>query len=437
MKTMKFTLSMIALVIGGTTLVSAQNVKGQKDKDDQSSETKVLIVGMTEPKDEDYVKIQAIEYFRSNLNRGFQEVGMPQFLITDKKNRAVFAIGGFVQFRTGYDFNNVIGNTDFVTHDIPMVSTPSNMQRFLMDASTSRIYFKTLVKTRPLGTIETYIETDFRGGANVLRLRKAYVKFLGITLGQTTSLMTDLGASFNTIDFEGPNAYTYLRNLGIHYNMDLGKGFSMAVGLENPVVSGTAGNFAEIIPQRIPDIPLYFQYSWDKGQSHVRATGLMRNMYYYNRVSDQTIDVVGYGAQLSTTIKVCPGVQLYGNAIYGKGIGNYVNDLEGVGLDLVPTSGEMGALTSPETFAWLAGAQVNVTKKMPVTIGYSQVRQYGEDNYLNGNGYNLSQYIVANAFYNINRSFSVGVEYLYGTRYNNDGSFGKANRVQAMAQFNF
>lgn len=437
MKTLKFTIATIILMASSVGLVSAQKQRMKHQPDSTATETRVIVIGVTSPQEEILIQERARVYFDENMVKGFQQPKAPQFLITDRKSKAVFAIGGFVQFRTGYDFNNVIGNTDFVTYNIPMTSTPSNHERFLMDGSTSRLYFKTLVNTRPLGTIETYIETDFRGGNNVLRLRQAYIKFLGITLGQTTSLMTDLGSSFNTIDFEGPNAYTYLRNLGIHYNLDLGKGFSMAAGLEYPTVSATVGNNAELIPQRIPDIPLYFQYAWAKNQSHVRLTGLLRNMYYYDRVNASTEHQVGYGAQFSTTIKIIPAIQFYGNAIYGKGIGNYVNDLEGNGMDLIPSSSVMGKLDAPETFAWLAGAQFNLTKRMPMTIGYSQVRQYGSENYMQGNGYKLSQYIVGNLFYNINRSFSVGVEYLYGTRYDNNGNFGKANRVQAMAQFNF
>lgn len=431
MKTKNYAIASLAFMLSGISLSFAQPTEPKP-------ETTVFIIGMEDNNNKsDIIKSQTIKFLQANHVKAFREVGMPQFVITDAKNRAIFAIGGFVQFRTGYDFNNVIQNKDFVTFDIPMNENASNREKLLMDASTSRIYFKSLIKTRPLGTVEAYIETDFRGGDNVLRLRKAYVKLLGLTLGQNTSLMTDGLSSFNTIDFEGPNAYTYLRQLGIQYNRDLGKGFSMGVGLEYPVISATTrGELSTIIPQRIPDVPLFFQYEWNKN-SHVRATGLMRNMFYHNNINNEDVDVVGWGAQFSTIITASRSVQFYGNAIYGKGIGNYVNDLEGNGMDLLSSRSKLGSMDAPETFAWLVGAQFNITPKMPLTLGYSQVRQYGDDVMINQNGFKLSQYVVGNLFYNINRNLSVGVEYLFGTRYDTNDHFGRANRVQAMVQLNF
>lgn len=434
MKTLQFTIASVTLLFIGIIPTWSQNNRMPKE---QFQMDKIYVFPIGADKMEvDSIAQVVIDIYKRNHIDGFNQAKMPHFIITDRKAKAMFTVGGFVQFRGGYDFNNVIGNTDFVTYNIPMMQTPQNREGLLMDASTSRLFFKALFLPGTKNQVETYIETDFRGSGNTLRLRQAYVKYAGFTFGQTVSLVTDLSASFNTIDFQGPNAYPYLRNLGVHYNLNMGKGWSMAVGLEYPVLSATAGRFVEMIPQRIPDVPLYFQYSWDKGQSHVRATGLLRNMYYYNNVNNNTEHAFGYGAQISTTIQVAPQVQFYGNAIWGKGIGNYINDLEGNNYDLMPSRNN-GQLFAPETFAWLAGAQFNITAKMPLTVGYSQVLVNKGDQMVSGNAYKLSQYIVGNLFYNFNSVFSVGVEYLYGTRYDFNDDFGKANRVQAMIQVNF
>lgn len=419
------------LLISVVSLVTVSTVRAQPKEADQ---TLVVVVG--DPQNE-IIKMQAIEFFANTLRKTPQQVGMPKFMITDKSNKAVFTIGGFVNFRTAYDFDNVIGNIDFVTYNIPMSSTPSNAGRVLMDASTSRLYFKTLVRTANGNHIEAYVETDFRGSGNSLRLREAYISYAGLTVGQTVTTFCDLAASPNTIDFEGPNGYTYGRNLMIQYKHNWKSGWSAAIAAEYPVVSATVGSNAYIIPQRVPDIPAYVQYAWNKGQSHVRASGILRNMMYYDEVTSQTSDALGWGAQLSTAIQITPKLSATGQFLYGEGITPYIQDLAGNGLDLVANSHAAGGLITLPMSAWLVSAQYNVTPRIPITAGYSQVLVMNKDGYYKPSDYKLGQYVVVNAFYNLSQSLSFGIEYLYGTRTNQDGSFGKSNRIQVAAQFNF
>lgn len=424
-----FTLSAIALASLAFINVSAQDNKGWKLDD-----TYVVVLG--DP-DNEQVKVKAIKYFQQTLRKRHQQVGMPKFLITDKKNKAVFTIGGFVNFRTAYDMNNVVDNIDFVTYKIPMSSTPSNMQRLLMDASTSRLYFKSLIATPSGKPIETYIETDFRGVGNSLRLREAYIAWNGLTVGQTVTTFCDLGASFNTIDFEGPNAYTYGRNMMVQYKKHWDNGWGVGVAAEYPVVSATTGSYAAMIPQRVPDIPAYVQYSWDKGESHIRLSGIVRTMFYEDKVTANVENTFGWGAQVSGAIQLAKPLTLYGQFLIGESIAPYVQDLAGYGYDLLPSQMVDGKLRTPMTSAWLAGMQYNITPKMPITLGYSQVLMMDKYGCQTASQYKLSQYVVANLFYNFSKSLWVGVEYLYGTRYNYDDAFGKAHRIQLAVQLNF
>lgn len=415
---------------------SAENPQRHK----RDKRNTVWIIG-ADPKTDDVwvLKGQALDIYSSMMTKGFQQSGTPNFVISDRSNKAVFAIGGFVSFRTAYDWNGVVGNKDFVTYNIPMTATPSNRQRLLMDVSTSRLFFKTIVNTRALGPIQTYIEADFRGGNNVLRLREAYVSFKGLTFGQTATTFVDLEAAPNTIDFQGPNAYTYNRNMMIRYHMNLGKHWEFAVAAEMPGVSATPGALSYTIPQRVPDFPLYFQYNWAKGQSHIRASGLIRTMYYYDDLQKQTMNEMGWGAQLSTKIKLCPAASFFGQVVYGEGIENYIQDLNGHGMDLVANPVHQGRLQTLPAMGWLAGLTVNFNRHWQMNGAYSQVNVWNRNGYFaqNPDTYRLSQYVVGNLFYNISPAFQVGVEYLYGTRKDAGGNKGSANRAQMMVQFNF
>ncbi len=384
------------------------------------------------------VKRRALERYARTMASGYNSVGMPNFMLSDRRANAIFAIGGYAELRTAYDMGGRVDNLDFVTYDIPTMYDPANRQGLLMDASTSRLYFKSVIATNSLGPIESYIETDFRGYDNSLRLREAYVKFLGLTFGQTTTTFCDPNATFNTIDFEGPNAYTYRRNLMIRYQMDMGRGWSMGAALEMPHMSATYGMYSDPLPQRVFDIPLYFQYSWNK-HSHVRASGILRTMNYYDYYKMEDRHNFGWGAQLSTSSNISDCVRVFGMAVYGEGIANYIQDLQGVGMDMAPSTEMMGEMNTPPAMAWFAGAQVNITERLPMTVGYSQVRMYSGKgkNMLMPTDYKLGQYVVTNIFYKFTRSLSAGAEYLYGTRHNFDGDFGKASRLQMAVRLNF
>ncbi len=401
----------------------------------------VWIIG-SDPRTDDVwiLKGKAIDIYANTVKEGFQQSGVPNFIISDRANKAVFGIGGFVSFRTAYDWSNVIQNKDFVTYDIPMVKTPTNKQRLRMDASTSRLFFKTIVNTKALGQIETYIETDFRGGDNVLRLREAYVSFKGLTFGQTATTFADLQAAPNTIDFQGPNAYTYNRNLMIRYHLNISPSWEFAIAAEMPGVSATTPTQAAyVIPQRVPDIPLYFQYNWNQGRSHLRASGLLRTMNYYDNIGQHTQTKLGWGAMLSGNIALSKAANFFGQIVYGEGVENYIQDLNGNGYDLVTDPNRPGRLQTLPAMGWLAGVQLNFSENWQMNAAYSQVSVWDKNNYFAQapDTYRLSQYIVGNLFYNISPAFNVGVEYLYGTRKNVNHEKGHANRAQMRVQFNF
>lgn len=432
---MKKIISLLAAVLSGAFLMQVNAQYSPFAGEPDETITNVLIFGA--PMNEYAVKNLAAKSMGASVRRSPQQVGAPRFMVSDKSGKAMFAIGGFVNFRMAYDFNNVIGNTDFVTYDIPMSSTPQNAQRFLMDASTSRLYFKTLINTSRGKQVEAYIETDFRGTGNSLRLREAYVSYNGFLAGQTVTTFCDLAASPNTIDFEGPNAYTYGRNMMVRYTKNYPSGFGFGAAIEYPSVSGTPGDKAEIISQRIPDIPVYGQFSWNKNRSHIRASAIMRNMYYLDKVENKTRRTMGWGIQASGALYINKVVSLCGQYLYGDGVANYIQDLQGTGSALVPNMDTPGRLSAPKSTAWLVGVQVNILPKMPMTMAYSSVKLTDDHNYFDATQYKTSQYVVANVFYNFTSWLNVGVEYLYGTRHNQNDAFGASNRIQTAVQVNF
>ena len=223
---------------------------------------------------------QVIDLYYSTIEKGFRQTGLPKFIISGKDQKMIFGIGGNVNTRLSYDFDGIANDLDFVTSAIPVPNSPKQRQQFQLDPSTSTLYFKAIAHAGRLGPIVGYIQADFRESNNLgFSLNMAYIELAGFSIGRRFTTFCDLGASPSTVDFEGPNGYPMVYNTMIRYTRKFNDHWSMAVAAEMPNLSASLASDMSSIPQRMPDFPLYFQYSWNKGRSHLRASAIFRDMF--------------------------------------------------------------------------------------------------------------------------------------------------------------
>ncbi|MCH5331437.1 MAG: porin [Alistipes sp.] len=385
---------------------------------------------------------QAIADYNETHRTGFQQVEKPLFIFTTNNNKFSLALGGYINLRASYGFDGLVNNIDFVPYDIPIPGNFATKQRVNMDASTSRVYLKAIMNSRALGRVVVFIDSDFRGGDGTTytpRVRSAYVMIKGFTMGRDITTFCDLNAAPQTIDFRGPNAYNLRFSTLIRYEIPFANNhLKFGVAAELPRVSATYGAGFQPIPQRIPDIPAYFQVSWGKNrQSHLRASGVFRDMHYYNTTRNTTDNIIGWGVQASGNIMIGRVLNIYFNGIYGEGITPYIQDLAGSGLDFAPNPENAAQLQTTPMYAWQAAAKINLAKKLSVSGGYSAVTVRKKNGFYADNEYRFGQYIFGNIFYNITPRFTIAGEFLYGKRQNMNDAENHANRVNVMAQFNF
>ena len=373
---------------------------------------------------------------------GFQQTDAPQLVWASKENRFSLSFGGFVALRAAYDLGGIVENADFVTYDIPVSGNYATRQQFMLDASTSRLYVKAIAHTEHLGRVVIYVDGDFRGGAAadyMPGLRSAYISFLGLTFGRDVTTFCDLGASPTTIDFQGPNAYNFNFATLIRYERCFAdRHLAFGVAAEMPVVNGTYGEQYAAIPQRVPDIPLYFQYAWGADRSsHIRASAVLRDMYLHDLTRDSNTSLLGWAVQFSGTIRCCSVLRLFMNGVYGKGITPYIQDLTGSGLDFTPGPRDAAHIQTMPMWGWQAAAQFNLTPRLFLSGGYSTVRVqrshgfYAEDQYKRGN------YAFGNIFYTLAPHCKIAGEYLYGSRRDMSDASGHAHRINLMIQYSF
>jgi len=381
-------------------------------------------------------KEEIINIFKETQRPHFHDPGAPRFLLTDKKGKWALGIGGYVQAKAEYDFGGIVDDVDFYPS---LISEGKPRNQFQMDITTSTLFLKLVGKTHKLGNFVVYTAGNWRGDGKTFELQNAYVQFLGFTLGYDTGTFMDLAAGPPTIDFAGPCGMTFYRSTLIRYEHALGKGFSAGIALEMPDIDGTTDSYTSVSHQRLPHIPAFVQYGWNKGKSHFRLGGIYRHITYTDLVLDKSENQTGWGVQASTTISICKPLQFFGQYTYGKGIGGLVNDISNLNVDIVPNMKEEGKMQVLPMSGWYAGLQYNFTPGLFTSATYSQSRLYSRHSYQQENPeqYKLGQYLVTNVFWNIVPNLQLGVEYLHGWRKDFDRESKKANRVNLSAQFNF
>ncbi len=384
----------------------------------------------------------AIEDHKNATRDGFQQALTPSAIFADKRNTFSFAIGGDVALRAAYSFDRIVNNIDMVPYNIPMTLTPADDQEIRMDASTSRIFIRGIANTKKLGQVHIFMDMDFRGGAMgsyTPRIRSGYAQMLGFTIGRDVSTFCDLTAAPTTIDFQGPNAYNFRFATMIRYEHSfIDNHLKVGAAAEMPSVSGTYGETLMAIPQRVPDFPVYLQYSWGENRdSHIRASAVFRDMYLYNNARSSEDDLFGWGVQFSGNIHITKYLELFMNGVYGEGVTRYINDLMGSGLDFTPRPNDPTRVQATPMYGWQAAAQINILPNLFVSGGYSTVSVLKKNGTYSDSMYKQGQYIFGNVFWNLTPRFVLAAEYLYGSRKNMDGAKAHSNRINVLAKYSF
>ena len=371
--------------------------------------------------------------------RHFQDPRAPRFLFLDRKGRVALGIGGYVKATMSMGFGGIAKNTDFVTAAIATPAQPDMRSQFLMDASTSRLFFKLVGRNKVVGEFTVYIESDFRGtaaGYYGMRLRQAYIQLWRFRAGRTWSTFCDVAAAPPTIDFQGPSGTVLTMNTLLQYTQPLGDRWEMVMAVEAPSATYTTHkHYNQAITQRVPDLPSYIQYKWDDGQSHIRLSNLLRMLSYRNLVADKNQFTFCWATQLSGVIQASRHFTFYMQGVYGRGYGDYLNDLGGYGYDLIPGE-HNGSMVAPYALGLVGGVQYTIRPGLFLSAAYSQCRLYDEPS-LSASAYRYGQYVVANAFYTPFPNCQIGIEYLYGNRHNYNNASGNAHRINTMIQYNF
>ena len=365
-------------------------------------------------------------------------------ILSGQENRAPFTfdngttrikVGGYVQNVVAYDFGGAINNHDFIVSTLTVPESWEQQSRFAIDATPSRISLDVTHKTGAFGDIQFFMETDFKGPSNVLRLRHAYISVLGMTAGQTWSFMYDADATAPTIDIQGINSRPFFRTPLLGYKGKLGEQFSAGISVEFPNARITTTNHIISATQTIPDIPVFIQYKSIKG--HVKLSGVFRTINYGNSSQEKIKAKQGLGMQISGSVKPIPAISILGHAIYGKGIARYINDLSALSLDLLPGYDNPGYVAAPAMFGAAVGLRADIAKNVYFASNFSVAQLDRYEGFIKDSDYRCGKYFSATLFWRAYQNLLFAAEYLYGYRQNMNAESGNSNRIQAMLRYSF
>ena len=150
-------------------------------------------------------------------------------------------------------------------------------------------------------------------------------------------------------------------------------------------------------------------------------------------------DDLGWGLNLSTNIKLGKKAIFRGQALYGEGIQNYMNDAPvdvGVKMNgsntVTPVIGVALPVTGISAFF-----DINWNDKFSTAIGYSMIDIENSDGQA-PSAFKKGNYAVANLMYYPVKNAMMGIEFQYGDRENfSDGWETSIAKVQFSFKYNF
>ncbi len=334
---------------------------------------------------------------------------------------AVMKIGGYVKADFIEDFDPITATDLFDTTTIP-TRHPGNVahKNARFHARQSRLNLDARWNSDE-GPVRIFVEGDFFSEGNRFRMRHAYGEMRQVTVGQTWTTFTDVNSLPNTLDFEGSAASVNLRRAQVRWRQPLyDSDYSFALAIEDPriiveVPTGVTGD-----PRtELPDLIARLRFSPEWGSFQV--AGVTRVIGYQPTglpVGGKT----AWGLNFAGSLFATEVDKLYYQIVFGDGIGSFR------GLpDAAPIAANASDLLT--TFSWMIGWTHEWNSILNSNFTYSD-GSVDNTPFQDADALHQNSYFAVNLIWKPSEQMFVGIEYLYGTRTDRDGSQGFANRVQ-------
>ena len=333
-------------------------------------------------------------------------------------------LGGYFKLDLIHDFDANSSPDFFDPRSIPVDGTKGSNTRIHARESRLSLGIKGPAEGRDL---TLFVEGDFYGTGNALRLRHAYAQYGVLLAGQTWTTVMDADNIPPTIDFETPLAAPFVRQGLLRITTELSKRSDLAFAVEEsdpqvlipPGILGTT-------EKTWPDLTTRFRFT--HGRGHVHLSGFLGRTRF-RAATGAASDVTIGGVLASTRLSLFDRDTAYLQVAYGPGVGRY----RGAASAALDAAGRLHTvdvvgLTAGYLHYWSARWSSNVVVSPAWVV--SEVGDPAASN-------DRFDYVAVNLLYwLIDRRAWVGGEYLYGRRELRNGVHGSDHRIQLATCFN-
>lgn len=325
--------------------------------------------------------------------------------------------------------------------------------RWFMGVRQSRFGVKAELPTA-IGELKTTFEFELFGvgdqaGETMFRLRHFYGELGPVLAGQTWSVFMDPDVFPNSIEYWGPNAMVFFRNVQVRWTPVKTDHLSVAVAAERPGTSQDLGQHQTLVEVQnvairylVPDVTAHVRLT-DEKWGHLQLAGIFRYAQWDDLAATPARDLsghaFGWGLNLSGNLKFLGGQVLKVQVVYGHGIEAYMNDAgddigtrRNPGNTVTPVQG-----SSIPVFGVMAFQDIQWAKWLTSTIGYGLVLVDNRDGQL-PEAFHRGQYALANVLAHPIEQLMFGPELQWAERGNfSDGFAYHAFRLQFSIKYAF
>jgi hypothetical protein len=349
---------------------------------------------------------------------------------------AALKIGGLVRVNWVSTNDALLVDDRFVTSAIPVEGTTESARgaRVNVIASPSRFNFDLRTPTG-VGHMRAFLEGDFAGDGNTLRLRHAYGQWRRLIFGQTWSTFSDPEAEPDGIDFEGLNAIVLFRQPQIRWSVPLSDRWRLALALEDsrPDLTGATG------VNQVPDFVGRARWEPERG-GHIQIAAVARQLR--GEPVDQLNEIVsaaGYGVNISGRLPLQywnERDRLLFQHNSGRGLGRYVTDLGSLGGQDGVYDSEAHALRPLDVYSGYVGYEHWWAEQLRSSFSFGIVGVNNLD-IQPDDALRLTRRYSVNFMWSPIPRLDLVTEFLWGSRKNKNGLRGSAAQTQIGSTFRF
>lgn len=339
--------------------------------------------------------------------------------------------------------NTYMGAQDlFVPSSIPVRGAPYYGTGWRSNMSAKQSVFRMdFQRDTDYGTLKVVYKNNFFGsGTGDMPYNLQYFygeldndRFI-LLAGYNISAFTDIDAFPNTLDYEGPNSFTFKYGPQIRFSPILykyGDGLlTLPLSLEKPNADIAVIDGFNTYSRR-PDLVAGLR--WETPSWHIQWANLWRDLRVES-ATDHSRGTDGYATQLSGSTKVFQYDSVQGWASTGRGYANFLQDISGLGLDAAINP--YGDLKAIKARGWGGGYTHGWTSTLSSSLSYGYLRISPQSNLLLDDTLPKStKFASLNLAWQFSERAMLGVEYLWGQNIDLTDARGQGQRIQTTLRY--